>query len=167
MSSFNQRPGTKSAVHYLKTPFPDLPAFDSVVRSLIRNNPLGCTSYYYRRKNHPPIEKVREMYTAKFLYEDTDGKRAGAGQETYNSVDGYQYGIAAVLSHMANFAAHTGKARHIPTQDLFSVILNCHDSGGEIYFLALARDRVTVASYEDDAIRKMVEAWTDSVPALA
>jgi len=166
MTHFNQRPGTKSAVHYLKRPFPDLAAFDAIVRSLVMKNPLGCTSYMYRRKNHPPVEKVREMYTAKFLYMDPDGKRVGAGQETYNSVDGYQYGIAAVLSHMANFAAHAGKARHIPSQDLFSVILNCHDPGGEVYFLALARDRITVASYEDDTIKDKVGAWVDSVPGL-
>jgi len=166
MSHFNQRPGTKSAVHHLKKSLPDIAAFDAIVRSLVMKNPFGCTSYMYRGKNHPPVEKVREMYTAKFLYEDTDGKRVGTGQETYNTVEGYQYGIAAVLSHMANFAAHTGKARHIPSQDLFSVILNCHDPGGEIYFLALARDRVTVASYEDDAIKDKVGAWVDSVPEL-
>jgi hypothetical protein len=166
MSHFKQKPGTKSAIHCMKKPLPDIATFDAIVRALIMENPLGCTSYMYRRKNHPPIEKVRELYTAKFLYADPGGKRVGTGQETYNSVEGYQYGVAAVLSHMANFAAHAGKARHTPSQDLFSVILNCHDPGGEVYFLALARDRVTVASYEDDVIREKVEVWTDSVPAL-
>ena len=29
--------------------------------------------------NHPPVEKVREMYTAKFVYKDSKGKRVGAG----------------------------------------------------------------------------------------
>ncbi|HIH27003.1 MAG TPA: hypothetical protein HA256_03280 [Methanoregulaceae archaeon] len=166
MAHFNQRPGTKSATHYLKNPVRDIEAFDSIVRSLIAKNPLGCTSCYHRKKNHPPIEKVREMYTAKFVYEDIDRKRVGAGQEMYNSVEGYRYGIAAVLSNMANFSAHCGKARHIPDSDLFSVILKCHDPCGEIYFLALARDRLTVASYEDDAIRENVGAWTDSVAGL-
>ncbi|MCK9630530.1 MAG: hypothetical protein M0R30_02710 [Methanoregula sp.] len=167
MAHFNQRPGTKSAVHKLKQPFPDLTAFDAVVRSFVMKNPLGCTPYYRGRKNHPPVEKVREMYTAKFVYEDAHGKRVGTGQETYNSIEGYQYGVAAVLSHMANFAAHYGKARHIPDSDLFSVILKCHDPGGELCFLVISRDRVTVASYEDDAIKDKVGAWTDCVPALA
>ena len=166
MTHFNQRPGTKSAVHNLKTPFTDIAAFDAVVRSFVMKNPLGCTSYYRGRKNHRPVKIVREMYTAKFLYEDPDGNRVGTGQETYNSVEGYQYGIAAVLSNMANFSAHCGKARHIPSSDLFSVILKCHDPSGEFYFLALARDRMTVASYEDDAVRDTVEAWVDSVPVL-
>jgi hypothetical protein len=122
MAHFNQKPGTKSAFHILKKPLPDLTAFDTIVRSLITGNPLACTSYRTRRRNHPPVEKVREMYTAKFVYEDPDGKRVGTGQETYNSVEGYQYGIAAVLSNMGNVAAHRGKVRHVPEADLFSVI---------------------------------------------
>jgi hypothetical protein len=68
---------------------------------------------------------------------------------------------------MANITAHCGKVRHIPSSDLFSVILKCHDQNGELYFLSLSRDRVTVASYTDDEIRGRVEQWTDGVPALA
>jgi hypothetical protein len=167
MAHFNQRPGTKSAFHLLKKPLPNVTAFDAVVRSLIMNNPLRCTSYWSGKKYHQPLEKVREMYTAKFIYEDPDGKRVGTGQEMYNSVEGYQYGISAVITNMANITAHRGKVRQTPDADLFSVILKCHDPDGELYFLSIARDRVTVASYADDGIRKRVEQWTDSVPALA
>ena len=106
------------------------------------------------------------MYTAKFVYEDPDGKRIGTGQDMYNSVEGYNYGIAAVISNMANIAAHRGKVRHIPDHDLFSVILKCHDPDGEFYFLSIARNRVTVSSYTDDKIRRKVERWVDTVPAL-
>lgn len=167
MAHFNQKPGTKSAVHFLKKPFPDLVAFDAVVRSLVMDNPLCCTSYRTAKRNHPPVEKVREMYTAKFVYEDPHGKRIGTGQEMYDSVEGYQYGIAAVISNMANIAAHRGKVRHIPDKDLFSVILKCHNPDGEMYFLSLARDRLTVSSYTDDGIRRRVDQWTDGVPVLA
>jgi hypothetical protein len=167
MAHFNQRPGTKSASHILKKLIPDAAAFYAIVRSLVLNNPLGCTSYRTRRKVYKPVEKVRERYTAKFVYEDQDGKQTGNGQETYNSFEGYQYGISAVITNMANIAAHSGKVRHIPDADLFSVILKCHDPDGELYFLSLSRGRVTVASYTDDAIRKRVERWSDSVPTLA
>jgi hypothetical protein len=136
------------------------------VRSLVLNNPIGCTSYRTRRKVHQPVERVRERYTAKFVYEDQDGKLTGNGQETYNSFEGYQYGISAVITNMANIAAHRGKVRYTPGADLFSVILKCHDSEGELYFLSIARDRVTVSSYMNDAIRKKVEQWSDGVPAL-
>ena len=167
MTHFRQRAGTKSAVRRMKNPFPDMMAFNAVVRSLILNNPLGCTSYRSAKKHHPPVEKVREMYTAKFLYENAEGKRVGSGSETYYTIDGYQYGIAAVISNMANIAAHDGKARHIPGADLFSVTLKCHDPDDELYFLSIARNRVTLSSYSDDGIRARVEKWADGVPELA
>ena len=110
MSHFNRKPGTKSFFLDLKKPFPDLTAFDTVIWSLIMKNPLKCTSYMSGKKNHRPIEKVREMYTAKFVYEDPDGKRIGSGTEVYDSVDGYRRGIAAVISNMANIAAHRGRS---------------------------------------------------------
>jgi hypothetical protein len=167
MAHFNQRPGTKSAFRILKKPIPDVAAFDAIVRSLVMNSPLGCISYRTRRKVHQPVERVREMYTAKFVYENKEGKRTGSGQETYDSFEGYQLGISAVITNMANLAAHRGKVRHIPDNDLFSVILKCHDEGGKLYFLSISRDRVTVASYTDDGIRKRVERWSDGVLALA
>jgi hypothetical protein len=39
-------------------------------------------------------------------------------------------------------------------------------SEGELYFLSLARDRLTLSSYTDDRIRKNIEKWTDDMPAL-
>jgi len=141
--------------------------FDKLVRSLILANPLGCTSYQSTKKHHPPVQKVREMYTAKFIYLDEKGKRTGSGSEVYNSVEGYENGIAAVISNMANIASHRGKVRHIPAADLFSVTLKCHDPEGELYFLSIARNRVTLSSYSDEGIRTRVERWADSVLALA
>jgi hypothetical protein len=107
------------------------------------------------------------MYTAKFVYLNAKGKRIGTGLDMYNSVEGYQTGIAAIISNMANIASHGGKVKHLPTSDLFSVTLKCHDPDGELYFLSIARDRVTLSSYTDDSIRKRGEKWTASVPALA
>jgi hypothetical protein len=166
MTHFRQRPGTKSAFRHLERPFPDVTVFDMVVRSLVMKNPLGCTSWRSGKKNHPPVEKVREMYTAKFVYETAGGKRVGSSSEIYNSVEGYQTGIAAVISNMANIAAHGGKVRHLPGADLFSVTLKCHDPNDELYFLSIARNRVTLSSYSDERIRKRVETWADGVPAL-
>jgi hypothetical protein len=166
MTHFNERAGTKSAVRMLKNPFPDVLAFNAVVQLLILKNPFGCTSYRSAKKHHTPVERVREMYTAKFVYESAKGKRVGSGSEVYNTIDGYQYGIAAIISNMANVAAHGGKVKHIPGSDLFSVTLKFHDPDGGIYFLSIARDRVTISSYNDDGIRKRVEIWVDGVPAL-
>jgi hypothetical protein len=166
MPDFKPRPGIKSASRHVNTPIPDIMVFDEIVQSLIMKNPLGCTSYHTARKHYPPVQKVREMYTAKFVYLNAKEKRIGTGLDRYDSVEGYQTGIAAVISNMANIASHRGKVKHIPAADLFSVMLKCHDPEGELYFLSLARDRVTLSSYTDDRIRKRVERWTDTVPAL-
>jgi hypothetical protein len=166
MAHFEQKTGNRSAILCLKTPFPDVMAFDAVVRTLILRNPLGCTSYMKAGRNHPPVEKVREMYTAKFVYENTEGKRIGNGLDMYATVEGYQYGIAAVISNMANVAAHGGKVRHIPGSDHFSALMKCHDSGGGLFFISLSRTQLTLSSYEEMAIQDRVGKWTDGVPEL-
>jgi hypothetical protein len=167
MRQFTPKPGSRSAVHILQKPFADIAAFTTIVQMLILQNPLGCTSYLTVKKHHPPVVKVRERYTAKFVYEDTRKKQIGSSSDVYDSIEGYYDGIHAVLSNMANGAAHRGKARHLPDADHFSVILKCHDPEGELFFLSLARDRITVASYTDEAIRKKVVKWTEGIPSLA
>ena len=166
MPVFTPKPGSKSAYRILKHPIPDIETFDSIVRALVRSNPLGCTPYFSLRKNYPPVQIVREMYTAKFAYTTLEGKRIGTSSEVYDSVEGYDTGIAAMISNMANIAAHRGKIRHRKDADLFSAILKCNDPDDGIYFVSLARRRITVSSYTNDAIRKKVEAWADSVPEL-
>jgi len=166
MTHFRSRPGSKSATRKLKHPFPDCEAFAAVIRGLLTGNPLGCTSYYALRKNFPPVMPVRERYTAKFVYLDTNGKQAGTSSEVYDSLEGYETGIASMITNMANIASHRGKVKHLKESDLFSITLKCHDPTGELYFLSLARDKITVSSYTDDAIRKRVELWADSMPEL-
>jgi hypothetical protein len=166
MPDFRARPGTKRAYRRLKIPIADITVFDELIQSLIHTNPLGCTPYYARQKYHPPVEKLREMYTAKFDYRNGTQKRIGTSIDMYDSVEGYETGIAAVISNMANIASHRGKVLHLKKADLFSVMLRCHDPDDEVFFLHIARDRISISSYTDDAIRKKVEAWTDTVPAL-
>jgi len=167
MPQFRQKSGTKSAGRLLKSLIPDAESFDAIVQSLRLKNPLGCTSYMRGRKNHPPLEIVREMYTAKFVYTGEDKKQVGAGSEVYDSLEGYQTGIAAMISNLANIVSHRGKIRHTHAADRFSATLKCHAGNGEMFFVSLSRKQVSVTSFTDDSIRKQVEAWADSVPALA
>lgn len=167
MPDFRLRPGTKSVHHRMKVPIADITVFDRIVQTLIQQNPLGCTPYFARLHHHPPIEKLREMYTARFEYRNERRKRIGSTIEVYDSVEGYGTGIASVISNMANIASHRAKPRHLPDADLFSVMLRCHDRDGEFYFLNISRDRITLSSFREEAIRKKVQAWADSVPALA
>ena len=166
MPDFRNKPGSKSAQLALKHPVVDIDTFAMLVQSLIHTNPLGCTQYHARQRAHPGVETVREMYTAKFEYRNPRKKRVGTSTDTYDSVEGYETGIAAVISNMANLAAHRGKVRHRRDADLFSVMLRCHDPNGELYYLHLARDRITLSSYSDEAILRRVGEWVDRVPAL-
>lgn len=166
MTVFREKSEKRSAVLYLKTPFPDIRAFSAFVQDLILKNPFGCTAYMTGRKNHPPVENVREMYTAKFVYMDSNRRQVGSGSEIYDTLEGYEDGIAAVVSNTANAIAHRGKAKHHPAADLFSVTLQCHDPDGSCWFLSVARDRVTLSAYKDDAVKKRVNEWAKMVPAL-
>ena len=166
MPVFIPRHATRSASRILKRPVPDITAFAALVRTLVRSNPLGCTAYNTVRRNYPPVKIIRERYTAKFVYTNPEGKRIGTGSEVYDSVDGYETGIAAIISNLANIQAHRGRCQHIRESDLFSAILKCHDPDGGIYFVSLARNSITVSSYAGDMLRKKVEAWADSVPEL-
>ena len=166
MADFQQNSRFKSAIRKLAQPFPDINAFDALVQDIIRNNPFGCISYRVPGKNHPPVEKVREMYTAKFVYMNRDGKRVGAGSETYGSIPGFHAGIAAVTSNLANIAAHGGTVQRNRSADTYAVTLKCHDPNGELFFFNLARGKVTISSYSDDSIRLRIEEWAEGVPAL-
>lgn len=166
MRQFTPKPGTQSAIRILETPFADITTFSAAVQELVMANPLGCTSYFMARKHLPPVMKVRERYTAKFVYENGRKKQIGSTSEVYDSVDGYLDGIHAVMSNMANTAAHRGRPRHVAESDRFSVIMKCHEAGGELYFIGMARDRITVASYTDDAILWKAKRWIEKSPVL-
>ena len=167
MADFTQTTNVKSAVRKLADPITDVTAFNAIVQSVILNNPFGCVSYMSSGVNHPPVEKSRESYTAKLVYEDTGANKVGSGSESYNTIAGFNAGIAAVLANTANSTAHGGTAIHDPDGDSYSATLKCHDPNGELYFVTLSRQQVSISSYEDDSIRTVIETWADGVTALA
>ncbi len=166
MATFKQNRPSKSATRMLASPFANINAFDALMQDIIRNNPFGCIAYRVPGKNHPPVEKVREMYTAKFVYENGEGKRVGTSSETYSSIPGFHAGVKAVTSNLANIAAHGGAVRRNQSADSYAVSLKCHDPNGEVFFLNLARDKVTISSYSDDSVRQRIEEWSEGTPAL-
>ncbi|MEI7857128.1 MAG: hypothetical protein WCH85_06450 [Methanomicrobiales archaeon] len=167
MADFSQKTNIKSATRKLAEPIADVAAFNTIVQSVITNNPFGCISYMMSGVNHQPVEKSREAYTAKFMYQDEDANRIGSGSESYNTIAGFTAGIAAVVANTANNTAHGATAVHDLEKDTFSVTLRCHDPNAEMYFVTISRQQVTISSYEDDAIRTVIETWADGVTALA
>jgi len=167
MADFTQNTNVKSAVRKLANPIADVAAFDAIIQSVILNNPFGCVSYMSAGVNHPPVEKTRESYTARFVYQDLEAKKVGSTSESYNTIAGFNTGIAAVIANSANNTAHGGDPVRNPEGDTFSATLKCHDPNGELYLVNFSRQKVTISSYEDDAIRTVIETWSDGVPALA
>ena len=167
MVDFVQNGIVKSAVRKLPAPIADVAAFDAIIQSVIASNPFGYVSYMSSGVNHPPVEKTRETYTAKFVYEDNLAKRVGTGSESYNTLDGYTTGISAVLANATNNTAHGGTAVHMDETDTYAATLKCHDPNGELFNVNLSRTQVTLTSYSDDSIRTRVETWADGVAVLA
>jgi hypothetical protein len=167
MADFETKSTTKSAVRTLAAPLADVTAFDNIVQGVITNNPFGCTTYNMGGADHPPVERSKQGYTSRILYQDGMAKT-----------------VAIVTVRAPTIAAFTAAANHIagntqlatdlggtPVRDTanekFATTLRCHDPNGEIYFVNFSRDLVTLTSFSDDAIQSKVETWADTVPALA
>jgi len=168
MADFVQSNETKNAVRNLAAPISDVTTFDGIVQSVITTNPFGCVAYMTAGTNHPGVEKSREAYTARFVYQDpATAGTAGIGSHRFNSIAGFNAGATALLAAAGVTAAHAGTPLHDAENDSFSVTLKCHDPNGELYNVTFSRDRVTVQSYSDDAILTKVETWADTKPQLA
>ncbi|MFA5237341.1 MAG: hypothetical protein WC362_05745 [Methanoregula sp.] len=167
MADFTQNSAIKSAVRKLAEPIADVDAFNTLVQSVVTSNPFGCVSRMISGVNHPPVEKSKENYTAKFVYQDEEAKRIGSGSESYDTVPGFKAGINAVLADTANVTAHGGTPAHDSDGDTFSATLRCYAANGETFMVTFARQKVSLSSYEDNAIQTVIETWADGITALA
>ena len=167
MGDFVQNSQTKSAIRELATPIASVTAFNLIVQSVITDNPFGCVAYMTAGENHDPVEKTKEGYTARLVYEDANAKSIGTASHKFGTLAGFNAGVTALLAAAAVTTAHAGTASHDPGNDAFSATLRCHDANGELYMVNFSRDRVSLTSYSDEAIRTAVETWADTVPALA
>jgi len=167
MTDFVQSSETKRAVRKLTNPIADVTTFNTIVQSMITQNPFGCVAYMTAGENHPAVEKTKEAYTAKIVYQDTDAVTIGTGTHRFNSLAGFTAGATALLAAAAVTSAHGGTAAHDTDGDTYSTTVKCHDPNGEIYSLVFSRDQVSLSSYEDEAIRTKIETWADTVPELA
>jgi len=167
MADFIEKTVTKTAVRELANPIEDVSAFDTIVQAVITANPFGCVAYTEGGVSHQPVEKTRENYVAKVVYQDGLAKSVGTGSHRFNSIAGFNAGATALLAATAVTTAHNGTAARDPANDTYSATLNCRDPNGENFMVTISRDRVNLTSYSDDAIRTKVETWADSVAALA
>ena len=167
MGDFIQNTAVKTAVRTLANPIADVAAFNTIVASVISTNPFGCVSYMSAGATHAPVEKTKETYTAKIVYQDTEAKVVGNQSGRFSTIAGFNAGAAALLADTALAAAHGGTGIRDTDTETYSATLKCHDPNGELYMLTFGRDQISLTSYEDDAIKTKVEAWADTVAALA
>lgn len=167
MADFVQSADVKSAVRALAEPIADVATFNTIVQSVITDNPFACVAYMTAGESHPAVEKTKETYTVKVVYQDPLAKTVGTLSDKFNSIAGFTAGAAAILANTALATAHGGTAVRDPGSEAYSATLKCHDANGELYMVNFSRDRVTLTSYTDEAIRTAVETWADTVAALA
>ena len=113
------------------------------------------------------MEKTREAYTARIVYENGEAQTFGTVSAKCPTVAAYTANVATVLANAAIATAMGGTVVHETDSDSFSATVRCHDPNGEVYTVGFSRTAVTISSYEDDGIRTKVEAWADTIPALA
>jgi hypothetical protein len=167
MADFIQKTVTKTAVRELISPVEDVDAFNGIVQSVISNNPFSCVPYMQAGVSHNPVEKTREGYVARLVYEDTLGKQIGYITIGCPSIAAFNSIATRILAEPLNATDMGGSGFRDIENEGFTATLKCHDPNGELYNVVFGREAVRLNSYSDDTIRTTVETWADGVPALA
>ena len=165
-SDFGQDSQDKIVMRVLANPIASVSAFNLIVQSVITDNPFACVGYTYEGKNHDPVEKTNEVYTARIFYKGNNGNIVGTTEITFNSSTDYESGVATIPANTQLATSQAGIAIHDSKFDLYSTTLKCHDANDEIYYVVFTRDYVMLANYSDDSIRTGFETWADSVASL-
>ena len=167
MADFIQNSETKSAIRTLAEPIADIATFNSIVQSVITGNPFACVSYMTAGVTHDPVEKTKESYTVKLVYQDAEAKTVGTLSDKYSTIAGFNAGATALLASVPVATAHGGTAVRDTDNETYSATIRCHDANGELFNITFSRGRLSLTSYSDEAIRTKVETWADTVAALA
>jgi len=166
MADFTTSNTTKSAVRKLAAPLADVTAFDNLVQGIITNNPFQCVSYNAQGVNHPPVERSKQGYTARIIYQDADAKVIALITIRAPTIASFTSVANQIVASAPIATALGGTPARDSDNEKYAATLKCHDANGEIYFVNFSRDQVTLTSFSDDSIRSRVETWADTVPAL-
>ncbi|MDO9326231.1 MAG: hypothetical protein Q7T80_14870 [Methanoregula sp.] len=166
MADFTTSNTTKSAIRKIAEPLADVTAFNNIVQGVITNNPFQCVSYNASGVNHPPVEKTKQGYTARILYQDADAKVVALITVRAPTIAAFT-SVANKIYGDADIATALGGT---PVRDLenekYAATLRCRDVNSELYYVNFSRDQVTLTSFSDDAIKSKVETWADTITAL-
>ena len=165
--NFVQQSITKSASRVLAAPIADADTFETLIEAVVTDNPFACTAYTVGGDAMAAVAITKRSYGARLVWEDVDAKNVGTTTEKYGTKAGFAAGCAIIMASAPLATQHGGTCIHDPDIDTYSATIRCHDANGEIYYVNFSRDRVSLISYSDEAIRSRVETWADTVPALA
>ncbi len=167
MADFVPTTVNKTAVRDLTVPIASVTSFNTLIQSVIDDNPFGCVGYTTRAgETIAPVFRNREHYTAKVNFLDGEGKRLGAVSLQSPSIAAFEANVAEVMGNAALEAAMGGEAVRNSPGETYYCQLKCHDPSGDDYYVTFTRTTVRISSYQDDAIRNAVEAWADTVGTL-
>ncbi|WP_300999092.1 hypothetical protein [Methanoculleus sp.] len=78
MADFVQKTAKKTAIRDLAVPIADVTSFNTLVQSVIDDNPFRCVEYTDAGGEAvPAVVRNREHYTAKMDFIDGEGKKVG------------------------------------------------------------------------------------------
>jgi hypothetical protein len=161
------RNNTITAVRELAAPIAGVTTFSGIITSVISANPFGCTSYESGGETQDLVVKSRESYTARILYENDEARTVGQITAGADRVAGFDANVTELVGNTPPAVAMGGDPVSDTANERYLCTLRCHDLNGETHFVTFAREQTRISSYSDDAIVATVEAWADTVPALA
>jgi endonuclease YncB( thermonuclease family) len=167
MADFTTSNTTKSAVRKLAEPLADVTAFDNIVQGVVTNNPFQCTIYNAGGADHPGVERSRQGYTARVIYQDEFAKTIALITVRAPTIAAFTAAANLIVADTDLATALGGSPVRDFGNERYAATLRCHDANGEIYFVNFSREQVTLTSFSDDAIRSRVETWADTVAALS
>lgn len=123
MADFVPKSAVKSAVRTLTTPFETKAAMNTVIGSILTDNPWECTSYTSGGASLPAVAKSTEAYSGKVIYENTEGKQIGTVTIKAPTSSGFDTCMSNTLANTALETAMGDVASHDRSDDSFSVTL--------------------------------------------
>ena len=135
MADFTTSNTTKSAVRRLAAPLADVTAFDNIVQGVVTNNPFQCVGYNSGGVDHPPVERSRQGYTARVIYQDSDAKTIALITIRAPTIAAFTNATNQIVGNNAIALALGGTPVRDSTNERFAATLRCHDANGEIYFV--------------------------------
>ena len=143
MADFVQKTMNRTAVRNLTVSIADVTSFDTLIQTVIDDNPFGCVGYTDSDgQTVDPIVRNREHYIAKVDFLDA-GKRVGTVSLNSPTIAAFDANAAEAMGNTALATAMGGTA----VRETYYAQLRCHDPSGDYYYVTFTRKTVRHSSY--------------------